>query len=147
VKGLLTRVAIVAVVGIASCGDDNGGDTETREFVSVANEKTEFFTGQSIGDRLGFREELLEDGENIGTVYVACTLYTAKGGPHANCNFTADIDGEGSVAAQGVVAFAKTGGQEVAITGGTGDFTGASGTTTVRVTEAAKAPLTLEIVK
>jgi hypothetical protein len=137
---------MVAVLGIASCGDDDGGDTETREFISVANKKTEFFTGGSIGDRLGFQEELLEDGDSVGTAYNACTAYPGKGGPHYNCNLTVDIDGEGTITIQGLVSFAQRD-SEIAIIGGTGDFSGSSGTATVRVTEAAEAPLTLEIVK
>jgi hypothetical protein len=141
-------ILIAGMLGVAGCGgDDNGGETETRELISIANEKTEFFTGDSFGDRLGFQEELEEDGENVGTVFVACTLYPAKGGQHASCNLNVEIDGEGSLAAQGVVSFAEQGGQTVAITGGSGDFTGAGGTATVEVTEAATAPLTLNIVK
>ena len=145
-KGALIGLLIVAALGAAGCGDGDDEDTETREFISVANPKTEFFTGQSYGDRIGFQEQLQEDGENVGSIYNVCTVYPAEGDPRVNCTATVDIDDEGSVTIQGVVSFAG-GDSEIAITGGTGDFSGASGTATVRVTEAAKAPLTLEIVK
>lgn len=84
--------------------------------------------GFSAGDRFVFTNKLLdENGERAGQDGGFCDIVNLSGrNVTSQCIVTAQLDG-GDLTVQGIVDFSGPGGFVVAITGGTGRYTGAEG--------------------
>jgi len=80
----------------------------------------------SPGDGFVLSEALTKDGKSFGSTYVQCTFITAAADAY-QCVGTLDLP-NGQITAQGVVR--DTPDFTIAVTGGTGAYTAASGTLT-----------------
>ena len=123
---LLGAIAFV----VAGCGDDDESsstttikvveraETDVLQHIGPASEK------DSTGDVLGFANDLYDENNEskVGTDNGFC-IRTAPGKAF-ECAWTASLDG-GQITVQG--PFLDTSDSELAITGGTGDFAGATG--------------------
>jgi hypothetical protein len=86
--------------------------------------------GPSIGDYFIFHERLMKRGERVGTDSGRCDLIRATNRTFAiHCMVTLTFAGKGQLTVQGAIKFkrGKNADPVLAITGGTGDFAGASG--------------------
>jgi hypothetical protein len=86
--------------------------------------------GPSIGDYFVFHERMMKRGKRVGTDSGRCDVVRATNNIFAlHCQATLTFRGRGQLTVQGSVEFhrGKNPDPVLAITGGTGDFTGASG--------------------
>ena len=95
-------------------------------------------TGYSHGDQLIFADDLLRGGRTVGEDGRTCTIVRLQAGPRVtvHCTATLHLDGQGQIAAQGLLVFSGTEppkSYSLPVVGGTGDFKGARGE--VRVDE------------
>lgn len=169
--GQFTRIGtgaaagMVALVGILATGagnsraaDDPGPLGETLTFASVAVQSIRLNVGPqvaSIGDRLIFSHTLTTGEKATGLSGVECALTSVttskpkdKQKPvtsaRSHCIATIVLT-DGQIAAQGLTDLVEpTGAFELAVTGGTGRYTGAAGT--MRKTGGDKGSYSLDIV-
>lgn len=143
----VTAVALGAILAsgtgdsrAANSADD--GAPETMEFGAITVQSIRLNVGPaaaSIGDRLVFSHTLTSGGETVGLSGVECALTSvttakAKAGKKAaisarsHCVSTIVLT-DGQIAAQGLTDLVDPAGNfELAVTGGTGRYTGAAGT-------------------
>ena len=121
-------------------GHDHGHGKEPLKLVAVEIQ-SEFLDlgapGPSLGDELVFSETLFKKGREVGTSGVVCTVTQAVA-PYDvltfHCVGTLSLRG-GQITLQGLIEVQgedDPGPFVVAITGGTGKYSGASGTAVVR---------------
>lgn len=132
----LTLALLVAVVAWPAAGHaGSNGAFETFTVHTRAQQAelvpTEPPTGgpPAAGDRLVVHNELLADDEVVGQHHVVCTFAHAG---QMDCTGHYVVDGRGAVVGKALVALGEPS-FEVAVVGGTGDFTGASGVIEITV--------------
>ena len=144
ILALLTCAAMTAA--LTACGDtDDGGKLEKKSFKITERESDDFgFSDNkpttklgdqgpeklSAGDQLSFRSDLIRGGKDVGALFAQCTVITGNSFNDAggDCAGVYELP-EGSLSAHlgGERLFgSKT--STGTITGGTGDYVGASGT-------------------
>jgi len=117
-------------------------DLDTDRFQVSSREWTEHFNdvgrkGESLGDSFTFTSKLFHDGERVGRDAVRCDITrVTKRSFGLQCFATLTFRGRGDLTVQGKILFQE--GSEMlstlAITGGTGDYAGASGEFELTVT-------------
>ena len=126
---LLGMLGVLAVPSPAAA--HLGGD----HFQVVSRPISEHFEdngrkGPSRGDVFSFTERLMQDGERVGKDFGRCEVVRATERAFTmHCMVTLLFKGKGQLTVQGAVLFKRgmTNDPELAITGGTGDYAGASG--------------------
>lgn len=86
--------------------------------------------GESRGDTFSFTEKLMKDGKRIGHDTGSCTVMRATRTSFTmQCVVTLIFKNKGQLTVQGALVFKRgvRSAPELAITGGTGDYAGASG--------------------
>ena len=144
ILALLTCAAMTAA--LTACGDsDDGGKLEKKSFKITERESDDFgFSDNkpttkfgehgpeklSPGDEIAFRSDLIRAGKDVGDLLAQCTVISGDSFMNAGGNCTGVYElREGSLSAQ--VAGKRLFGANTTtgtITGGTGDYLGASGT-------------------
>ena len=153
--GQFRRIGVGAAVGAVALGailssgaansraaDGPAGATETLEFGAVSVQSIRLNVGPpaaSIGDRLIFSHTLTTAGRTTGLSGVECAMTSvttskpegkqkAVTSARSHCMATVVLT-DGQIAAQGLTDLLDPDGDfELAVTGGTGRFTGAAGT-------------------
>ncbi len=139
-------VACTAMTALTACGDsDDGGKLEKKSFKITEREGDDFSFSDnpprtelgdqgpeklSPGDQIGFRADLIRAGKDVGDLYAQCTVLSGESFMDAGGHCTGVYQlAEGSLSAQ-VGGKPLFGGETTTgiVTGGTGDYTGASGT-------------------
>lgn len=104
----------------------------TFRYVDLPPRQTSQQSPASVGDEFIFTSRLFRSGQRVGTVHAVCTITKRSQNPErlpSSCVGTFDLRrGTIELAIGGVL----TDTLEIAITGGTGDYAGASGTVTSR---------------
>lgn len=148
-------VATGAVVGLAaltvgSVGPATGhGDSHDDDTIRVLSTSTEDTyvdngdAGESQGDTFVFTSKLTQRGKTVGHTGVVCTI-TSEVRLENLCIGTARFD-DGQLAVQGLFGEDDADEFELAITGGTGDWEGASGTLVVEPLSDTKEKLTFHL--
>jgi hypothetical protein len=150
ILGALVAVLLVAAsvpLAFATGGSDRhrGHKDDVRVIDLTANllqnaAIDEGDSGPSVGDRFIFSDEIVRDGEKVGTDGIDCVVVLIVPGKDpagepervaAQCTASVSLP-EGQITAQGLVDFTQTE-QTIAITGGTGKYRTAHGE--VRVIE------------
>lgn len=122
----------------------SAGTGEELRFRAITTEATNLDLGEdglSLGDQFIFHDVLKREGEKIGHDGGVCTVTTVKG-PELQCLVTISLSG-GQITIQGL---AREG--EVfffAVTGGTGQYQGASGEARVVVRSETVARITITL--
>lgn len=147
--GIGAAVTAVALGGILASGatgsraaDAPGAGTEKLDFGAIAVQSIRLNVGPqvaSIGDRLIFSHTLTSDGTTSGLAGVECAMTSvtsskpkdkqkASTTARSHCIATIVLT-DGQIAAQGLTDLIDpTGAFELAVTGGTGRYTGTVGT-------------------
>ncbi len=150
--GMVVMACAALAAGAAGCGsdDDDAVKVEKKTFTVDEREGEDSFAfvdapprtkvgeegpeALSGGDVLTFQSDLLRNGKVVGSLLAHCTVVKAD-----NETFDkADLDCEGTYALPEGTMFIKVGGKDVfgadstdgAVTGGLGDYKGATGTFT-----------------
>lgn len=141
----LAAIGAIAVVA-TGCGGDDGGKVERQTFTITERDTDDFAfddnpprteVGEdgprrlSPGDTIGFRSDLIRGGRDVGDLVAKCTALTSGSFAEASstCEGTYDFPEGQLTLAVGGRPFAEdrvTG----AVTGGTGEYAGATGTFT-----------------
>jgi hypothetical protein len=101
--------------------------TRPDEFNEVDTGKT----GDSVGDLVAFTDVVVDRADRpIGHAAAACMRTSPRRG-ESQCTATLVLDEDGSIALQGIITDADGPPLKIAVVGGTGAFSGASGTMTV----------------
>lgn len=152
-------IAVGFVLGSLSLGaatasntqrNDDNGDTIRVTAVSDQSEEIDARPkGLSVGDYIAFSDDLYEgkkkDGDTVGQLDGVCHVTNVDGDDYrALCSVTATLDDEGTITHQGVVESSEDE-ATLAVTGGTGDYTGASGETEVRFVSDTRAKIKVEL--
>ena len=139
-------LACAAMIALTACGDsDDGGKLEKKSFKITEREGDDFSFSDnppktklgnqgpeklSPGDQIGFRSDLIRAGKDVGDLFAQCTVISGESFMDAGGDCTGVYKlAEGSLSAQ--VGAKPLFGEETTtgiITGGTGDYLGASGT-------------------
>jgi hypothetical protein len=148
-------IAVGFVLGSLSLGaatasnseraNDNG---DTIRVTAVSDQSEEIDArpkGLSVGDYLAFSDNLKKKGDEVGQLDGVCHVSNVDGDDYrAVCSVVATLDDEGTITHQGV--FESTEDEATfAITGGTGDYTDASGETTVKFVSDTRAKIKIEL--
>jgi len=134
---LCASVALAAAIsaGVAGAASTKSGSSVTLHLVEkdatfkfVDNPPAGKNVPPSAGDQFAFTSDLLEKGKRVGTLDATCTV--TKGGKHAWSTCTGVMAlGSGQLAAIALVPLADNARQpDISIVGGTGAYTGATGT-------------------
>lgn len=133
---ILALMVLAFVVGSLSLtgasANDDDDDNGTHHLTAVSNQFKEFDVGAkglSLGDHYVFSDNLYEDDKRVGSLNGHCVLTRVhKAYYHEQCTATVSLSG-GLITSQGVIVFDKNFDNKftIAITGGTGDYTGAGG--------------------
>jgi hypothetical protein len=138
-------LALGAMMWGTSLTGASAGTSEELQFRGVTTEATNLDLGEegpSQGDEFIFHDVLKREGEKIGHDGGVCTVTTVKG-PELQCVVTFSLSG-GDITIQGL---AKEGEVFVfAVTGGTGQYQGASGEARVAVKSDTVARITIDLV-
>lgn len=147
-------MALLLVAGLSVFSSANAGssDDETIELVSTLVDSADLDLGEegfSLGDQFVFTDDLYEDGELAGTDHGACTV-TRIDAPEVtlHCVATFVLDDRGQITVQGAVTFDESGGTPtftVAITGGTGEFSDATGEVEIHETSPEESEIELRL--
>ena len=86
--------------------------------------------GPSPGDRLAFTGRLTDQGAPVGTFHATADILN-KNASSALMVATLELPGNGTLAAQGKLNFNRRNQGTLAVLGGTGNYTGASGSITL----------------
>ncbi|MGH3369983.1 MAG: allene oxide cyclase barrel-like domain-containing protein, partial [Nocardioidaceae bacterium] len=124
-------VTTLAVTGAAhSAVASGGGHGDVLRFTSVQVAETELDLGAagfSQGDQTVFSDDLRRGGEKIGTDAGVCTVARVAGADtELTCIATFRLP-RGTITTQAMFAVAQLPRVDLAITGGTGAYSGASG--------------------
>jgi hypothetical protein len=141
----LLLVAGLSVFSSANASSSNG---ETIELTSTLVDSADIDLGEegfSLGDEFVFTDDLYEDDELVGTDHGVCTV-TRIDEPEAtlHCVATFVLDDRGQITAQGAITFEESEGNPsftVAITGGTDEFSDATGEVEITETSAEESEL------
>jgi hypothetical protein len=149
--GVLTIVAIVLLALGPAVASAHSGKNRALRLVATRDQMETLdlgTTGPSLGDELIFSEVLRENGRQVGTSGVVCTI-TAVEPPYEvvtyHCVGTLSLR-RGQITLQALIEAQgpnDMGPWDVAITGGTGAFRGAGGQATYRLTSDTRAIYTL----
>ena len=139
-------LASVAMTALTACGDsDGGGKLEKKSFKITERQGDDDFSFSdnppktklgdqgpeklSPGDQIGFRSDLIRAGKDVGDLFAQCTVISGESFMDAGGHCTGVYQlAEGSLSGQ-VGGKPLFGGETTTgiITGGTGDYLGASG--------------------
>lgn len=132
-----TAIAVAAlVVGVAIPAAGSSGQAGKDRPFRVTATVTEVSqmdlgaTGPSLGDEIVFSGKLLRGGQEVGHQGAVCTTVSLQR-QEAQCNATYSF-GDGQITAQAVFILGSAAPYEVAITGGTAKYEGATGEIDVR---------------
>ena len=146
-KAIAAALACVVITtGLAACGDsDDGVKVEKKSFKITERESDDFSFSDnpprtklgnrgpeklSPGDVIGFRSDLIRAGKDVGDLFAQCTAISGDSFENlgGECASVYNLP-EGSLSAQ-VGGKPLFGGKTTTgiITGGAGDYAGASGT-------------------
>ena len=135
----------------ASDNDRKNDNGDTIRVTAVSDQSGEIDArpkGLSVGDYLAFSDELYKGkkkGDAIGHLDGVCHVTNVDGDDYrALCSVTATIDDAGTITHQGVVESTEDE-ATLAVTGGTGDYRGASGETEVRFVSDTRAKIKVEL--
>lgn len=127
------------VLSAASAGGDKGRNgaiwlvAKSVEEVEVDTDGSGDF---SLGDQVIFTDDLYLKKQKVGTLEGTCIVQRiTEPAVHIQCLVTAVVDGVGQIAHQGVIPLTESGLPDrfyLPITGGSGDFVGATGQTKIR---------------
>ncbi len=146
-KAITAALACAALTaGLAACGDSDDGGKLEKKSLKIAERDTEDFSFSdnpprtklgdqgpeklSPGDVIGFRSDLIRAGKDVGDLFAQCTAISGDSFENVGGDCTGVYKlPEGSLSAQ-VGGKPLFGGRTTTgvITGGTGDYVGASGT-------------------
>ena len=143
-SGAAVTAVVLAGMLAAGAGDSRAadGDAKPMEFGAVTVQSIRLNVGPevaSIGDRLVFSHTLTSAGKTVGLSGVECALTSVttskpkgdqkpKTSARSHCVATIVLT-DGQIAAQGLTDLVDPGGNfELAVTGGTGRYSGAAGT-------------------
>jgi hypothetical protein len=130
--GVGTALVVVALALAAALpASSQQGTDGTIRVVEVETEAKFVNVGRprlSLGDEIVFHSDLRNEGEPIGHDGATCTVTSLEEAPGGEfqCVGTLWFDGEGQITVQGLI-LASAERSEIAITGGTGTYEGASG--------------------
>ncbi len=138
-------LACAAMTALTACGDsDDGGKLEKKSFKITERSSDDFSFSDnppktklgnrgpekfSPGDQLGFRSDLIRAGKDVGDLFAQCTVISGESFMDAGGDCTGVYKlAEGSLSGQvgGKPLFGEQTTTGI-ITGGTGDYLGASG--------------------
>lgn len=148
--GLLGTALAVAALAVPATAEGNG---RGRTITLTARETQSQFldlgpSGLSAADQFTFADRLTRDGRPAGDDGGSCTITIVDGYNQftANCVATLRLLG-GQIAVQGLITFREGSTRPfvVAITGGTGDYRGASGELEIRPVTDTKEIYTLRL--
>lgn len=129
-KHLIAIAAVIAAIAGASAFTARGSDSKTLSFVTHQHDFTQVDAGKkglSVGDSFIFSERLLENGKPAGADHVVC-VHSANWPTDAEtCTGTVDLS-NGTLVLAGQ---AQRGPFTIAVVGGTGSYTGATGSAKV----------------
>lgn len=134
--------ATILGIGMATAGiSPAAADLDADQFRLRAATMTERFEdvgrkGESLGDSFISTEKLFHGGERVGTSAVTCqvTRFSQRmNSIRLLCHATLSLRGKGDLIIHGKVVFRRGSNARpvLAVTGGTGDYAGASGTMTL----------------
>lgn len=129
---LSTAIAVAALavgVAIPAAGSSGqGGNDRTFRVTATLTEATQIdlgAAGSSLGDEIVFSGPLMQGGQQIGHQGAVCTTVSLQR-QEAQCTATYSFGG-GQITAQSLIILNSPAPYEVAITGGTGKYEGATG--------------------
>jgi hypothetical protein len=146
IAAVMAVILATAGVTLASASSDSAatGDAQvislfsTEDQFAVINVDQSAGTAPTLGDELVFRDTLHAGGRAVGTDAAVCTIVKAPTDVlTTQCVATFVLTDRGQITAQGLVSLPaadQTGFKfDLAVTGGTGDFEGASGRVTIEI--------------
>ena len=151
-------IAVGFILGSLSLGaatasntqrNDDNGDTIRVTAISDQSEEIDARPkGLSVGDYLAFSDDLYEGkkkGDSVGMLDGVCHVSNVDGDDYrAVCSVVATLDDEGTITHQGVFESSEDE-ATFAVTGGTGDYTGADGETTVKFVSDTRAKIKIDL--
>jgi hypothetical protein len=151
---MAVALAVLAFGSPLASGTENGREG-TQEYTAAETQSTFLDLGEkglSIGDELVFSDDVSRDDEAVGRDGGKCIVThvkdAEKGAIDLLCIATLWIDDEGQITAQGLIGIESDddrGPWTLAITGGTGDFRGASGEFVVEETSDTESTYTVDL--
>ncbi len=141
---LAALVAMLAVAAVAAGGNKPAKGHGTLElvatevsfnFVDVDPKQTDPNGAPTPGDSFLIHEDITKHGKAFGKSYIQCTFITADA---AQCLATLDL-ANGQITVHGTFV-GETSDFTFAVTGGTGDYTGAGGTIRIQDNEEEDSP-------
>ena len=125
----VTAFFAVTPTAVAGLGDNRfqvTARTVSEHYQDIGHE------GPSVGDTYTFSDNLFHHGQRVGRDDGTCHVTRVHRRNFAfHCTVTLTLRGRGQIATQGTLSAAGFGKTTLAITGGTKDYFGASGTLTV----------------
>lgn len=147
--------AVLLVTGLSvSTASASSADDETIHLVSQLVDSADLDLGKagfSLGDQFVFADHLYEDDELVGTDHGACTVtHIEESDKEATvqCVATIVLDDRGQITLQGAVTFSESDDTPtftVAITGGTDEFSDATGEVEIHEISAEKSELEVRL--
>ncbi len=133
--GIMSAMVLVGSAFTMGASPAAADDLDTDRFQVSSRESTEHFNdvgrkGESLGDSFTFTSKLFHDGERVGRDAVRCDITRAKERSFGlQCFGTLTFRGRGDLTIHGKILFQRESETlpTLAITGGTGDYAGASG--------------------
>jgi hypothetical protein len=138
---ILTLLLALASVPLALAGGGSGRDDDDVRILHLTTRTVQEAlvdappSGESVGDRFVFSDNVFRGDEQVGVGGVDCVLVRFESEPEAataHCVATLSLP-KGQITAQGLIDFTAPGPFALAITGGTGAYRTAHGE--VEVTE------------
>jgi hypothetical protein len=135
-KRFVTMLSMLFVAGAAFVGASSPAVAGTGEVIQVNAESwNEHYTdvgrkGESAGDTFDFTEKLFQHGDRVGRDAGHCVVKrVTKRSFTFQCTVTLHFKGKGDIIVQGAITFRRGSNENplLAVTGGTGDYAGASG--------------------
>jgi hypothetical protein len=132
--------ALITAAVIASAGSAQG-NPHTLNLVATTQKHIGFFPHHRPhqGDRFGFGDKIT--GDDTGVDRAVCTFIGKK----PLCNIQAQLS-KGALSLQGVLPTGRAKQLPIAVTGGTGDYDGASGTAIVTQVSRNKTNVTVNLI-
>lgn len=147
-----TVLLLVTGLSVFSSANANSSDGETIELVSELVDSAELDLGKSgfsLGDQSVFTDDIYEDDELVGTDHGVCTVTRIDDEDVTlQCVATLVLDDRGQITLQAAVTFSEsdeTPTFTVAITGGTDEFSDATGEVEIHEISAKKSELEVRL--
>ena len=147
-----TALLVVTGLSVFSSASANSSDGETIKLVSQLVDSADLDLGKAgfgLGDQTVFTDDLYEDDELVGTDHGVCTVTRIEGSDTTlQCEATLVLDDRGQITLQGAVTFSEsdqTPTFTVAITGGTDEFSDATGEVEIREISEEKSELEVQL--